>query len=152
MGEIQSHFATKDELLLSSVEHLFEMLNQYIKSYIDSNGDKPRLIPTAELFDHIKENSKMMKGLMKAEGADLFFEKAQAYWNSKIEEYLYSKLPEQKEPIVPIAILTNHISSTLINLLKWWVNSKMTYTPMQMDQYFQELINPCIDSIIYRKP
>lgn len=146
-----SHFATKDELLLSSVEHLLEILNQYIKSYIEHDGDRPRLIPVVELFEHIQENSKIMKGLFKTEGASLFFEKAEAYWNNEIEQYLQSKLPAGKEPKVPITILTNHISSTLINLLKWWVNSKVSYTPLQMDQYFQELINPCIDSVIYNK-
>ncbi|HYF81830.1 MAG TPA: TetR/AcrR family transcriptional regulator [Clostridia bacterium] len=143
-----SHFTTKDELFLSSTEHLLEMLNRYIMSYIENRGDKPRLIPVVELFEHIEENSRLIKGLIKADGAELFFNKVQSYWNKKIEEYFLSKLPEGKEPKVPIAILTNHISSTLINLLKWWVNNKMSYTPSQMDQYFQELINPCIDSII----
>lgn len=142
-----SHFATKDELLLSSVEHLFEMLDKYLKDYTGSDGDKQRMIPVAELFDHIRENSRIIKGLMKAEGADLFFDKVQAYWNSKIEGYLLSRLPEKKEPKVPVAILTNHISGTLISLLKWWINNKMKYTPTQMDQYFQQLIDPCIESV-----
>jgi len=143
-----SHYETKDELLLSSVEHLLEMLNKYIASYVEYKGDKPRLIPVTELFEHIKENSRLIKGLIKAKSADMFFEKAQAYWNSKIEGYLRTKLPEGKSPKVPIPILTNHITSTLVNLLEWWVNNKMSFTPLEMDQYFQELINPCIDSII----
>ncbi|WP_416148969.1 TetR/AcrR family transcriptional regulator [Salipaludibacillus sp. HK11] len=144
-----SHFATKDELLFSSVEDLLEILNQYIKSYIEHDGDKPRLISVLDFFEHIQENSKIMKGLFKSEGADLFFEKVEAYWNDGIEEYLQSKLPIGKEPKVPIKILTNHISSSLLNLLKWWVNNHMSYTPVQMDQYFRDLINPSIDSIIY---
>lgn len=145
-----SHFATKDELLLSSIEHLLVLLNEYVISYMDQGEDKPRLIPVRELFEHIKENSRIMKGLIKANSADLFFEKAQTYWNDKIEGYLWSKLPEGKETKVkvPMSILTNHISSTLISLLKWWVNNKMSYSPSQMDQYFQELVNPCIHSII----
>ena len=147
-----SHYTTKDELLFESIEHLLELLNQYIMSVIEHNGDELRLIPVTELFEHIKENSRLMKGLIKAESADLFFEKAQAYWDNKIGEYLCSKLSKDKEPKVPIAILTNHISSTLINLLKWWVNNKMSYTPSQMDQYFQELVNPCIHSIISNQP
>lgn len=143
-----SHYATKDELLISSIEHLLEMINQYIISYIEYSGDKPRLIPVVELFEHIKENSKIIKGLMKADGADLFFEKVQDFWNCKIEEYLVFKLPKGKEPKVPLPILTNHITSTFIHLLKWWINNKMSYTPSQMEIYFQKLVNPCIDSII----
>lgn len=141
-----AHFEDKEALLLSSIEHLFSALKQYVKSYTEL-GDT-RLIPIVELFEHIKENSRLIKGLLKAKSAELFFEKAQAYWNQEIKEYLYSRLPEGSEPKVPVEILTNHISSTLIFLLKWWVSNKMSYTPQQMDRYFQELINPCIDSIV----
>lgn len=69
-------------------------------------------------------------------------------WNIRLEEYLNSKLPKGKETKVPIAVLSNHISSTLISMFKWWVNNKICYSPMQMDQYFQELINPFIRSIM----
>ncbi|MCK0473712.1 TetR/AcrR family transcriptional regulator [Halalkalibacter sp. APA_J-10(15)] len=147
-----SHFATKDELLFSSVEDFLEILNQYIKSYIEQDGDKPRMISVIELFEHIQEDSKTIKGLFKTDGADLFFEKVEAYWNDGIEEYLQSKLPLGEEPKVPIKILTNHISSTLMNLLKWWVNNNMSYTPYQMEQYFRYLVNPCIDSVMYNNP
>ncbi|MFZ5643807.1 MAG: TetR/AcrR family transcriptional regulator [Bacillota bacterium] len=143
-----SHFATKDELLLNSIEHMLKTLNEYVISHLKSEEDSPRLIPVLELFEHIKENSRLMKGLIKSKSADLFLEKVQAYWNNKIEEYLCAKLSEGKEPKIPIAILANHISSTLICLLKWWVDNKMSYTPLQMDQCFQELVNPCIHSII----
>lgn len=81
--------------------------------------------------------------------AELFFEKVEAYWNESIERYFRRKLPAGEEPKVPIEILTNHISGTLFNLLKWWVNDHMSYTPSQMESYFKRLINPCIDSIIY---
>lgn len=143
-----SHFDTKDELLFHSIGHLLEVLNQYIVNYIEMDGDKQRIIPVVELFEHIKENSRVMKGLMKANSSEVFFEKVQSYWNIKIEEYLKTKLQENKEPKVPLAILSNHISSTLISLLKWWLDNKMIYTPSQMDQYFQELINPCMNAVI----
>ncbi|MBU9722818.1 MULTISPECIES: TetR/AcrR family transcriptional regulator [Bacillaceae] len=143
-----AHYATKDELLFSNVEDSLEILNQYIKSYIEHDEDKPGLISVVELFEHIKEHRKTIKGLFKEEGTDLFFEKVEAYWNENIEEYIKSKLPRGQEPKVPIEILTMHISSTIINLLKWWVYNNMSYTPTQMEQYFRNLVNPCIDSVI----
>ncbi|SDN64186.1 TetR/AcrR family transcriptional regulator [Alkalicoccus daliensis] len=144
-----AHFATKDDLLFSSVEELLEVLNQYVKSYMEHDGEEPELISVIEFFEHIEENSKTMRGLFKTEAADLFFEKVEAYWKDGMERYLRWKIPAGQEPKVPVEILTNHISSTLINLLKWWVNNQMSYTPLQMEKYFRELINPCIDSIIY---
>lgn len=139
-----SHFDTKDELLISNIENIFEMLNEHITGCVEQAGNQSRLLPVAELFEHIMENSRLVKGLMSAESADLLFDKIQTYWNKKIEKYLNAKLAEGKEPKVPIIIMTNHITSTAIELLKWWMNHNMPYTPQQMDQYFQELINPCI--------
>jgi AcrR family transcriptional regulator len=143
-----SHYETKEDLLLSSIEHLLELLNQYIMDYLESKEKQTRLLPVVELFDHIKENSKLMKGLMKAESSDLFFDKVQTHLNNSIEGYIKAGIPKNYEPSVPIIILANHISSTLINLLKWWVNNRMPYTSEQMERYFQELINPCIDAVL----
>lgn len=139
-----SHFETKEDLLFCCIENQLEMLNQYIVDYIEREGNSPKLLSVVELFEHIKENNKIMKGLMKADSSDIFFEKVQAYWNSKIEENLKSKMSEDTVPRIPLVILANHISSTLIHLLKWWMNNKMPYTSAQMDQYFQELVNPVI--------
>ncbi|HEX2945557.1 MAG TPA: TetR/AcrR family transcriptional regulator [Clostridia bacterium] len=156
-----SHFGTKDELLLSSIEGLLSMLDRYIEDYIGNNGGKGRMLPVGELFEHIRENSRVMKGLFKGKSSDLFLEKAQSYWNRKLEGYLGRKLMATggiegvrspckapgSTPAVPVPILANHISGTLINLLRWWVENKMTYSPFQMDEYFQQLITPCIDAV-----
>jgi AcrR family transcriptional regulator len=142
-----SHFETKEDLLFSSIEHLMVMLNVYLTDYIDRDENQPRLIPVVELFEHIKENNRVIKGLMKSNSSDLLFNKVQSYLNSGLEQYLKSRLPENKEPGVPMALLANHISSTLIELLKWWLDNKMKYTPVQMDQYYQVLVNPVIDSL-----
>lgn len=84
---------------------------------------------------------------MSVESAELL-SKIQSYWNKKIDQYLKTQLPDGSEPKVPIHLLTNHISNTLLELLKWWVNNDIPYTSQQMDQYFQELINPCITSVL----
>lgn len=146
-----SHFETKDDLLFGCIEHLLESLNQYVVNYLGMEEETPRLLPVIELFDHIKENSRILKGLMKAESSDLFFDKVQTFWSKSIIEYLQTKLPGNVQPKIPLIIIANHITNTLINLLKWWVNNKMPYSSVEMDQYFQYLINPCIDSLYPKK-
>lgn len=143
-----SHYETKEDLLLCSIGQLLEMFSQYIVNYLEMEKESFRPLPVAALFEHIGENSKLIKGMMKSDSSEPFFNKVQANWNSSISRYLESKLPKNMEPAIPVVILTNHISSTLIHLLKWWINNKMPYTPKQMDHYFQELINPCIDLVM----
>jgi AcrR family transcriptional regulator len=145
-----SHFETKEELLFSSIEHLMGMLNIYLADYLDRDADRPELIPVVEMFEHIKENNRVIKGLMKSNSSELLFSRVQLSMNSGVEQYLKSRLPENKEPRIPVTLLANHISSTLIQLLKWWLDNKMKYTPTQMNGYYQELINPVIDSVLFR--
>lgn len=139
-----AHFETKDELLSSCIENVFEMLNHHLADYVEQGGNQIRLIPVSELFEHVRENSRLLKGLMSAESMDLLLHKVQTYWNKRLEKYLIAQLSNHKEPKVPLDILANHITCTMIELLKWWINYNMPYTPQQMDQYFQSLINPCI--------
>jgi len=56
-------------------------------------------------------------------------------------------LPKGKNPKVPIDILTNYVTSTLIELLRWWMKSGEKYSPEQMEQYLFALIFPSITSI-----
>jgi hypothetical protein len=154
------------------------MLDQCIMDYLGHKDGNARLLPVGELFEHIRDNSRVIKGLIKGKSSDLFLEKAQAYWNKKIEGYLEQKLAGEKlsagkvedgkltdgkadgmearkaagvgkavgrVAVVPMPILANHISGTLINLLRWWVENRMPYSPFEMDEYFQKLITPCLD-------
>lgn len=145
-----SHFETKDELMKNSIEHMLEMLNQHM-FHVTEDNDNDRLIPVVEFFMHIQENSRLMKALVKGKSADLFIDKFQTFLNEKIEAYIYSRLSREKEISVPLPILTNYTSSALIFLLKWWLDNNMQYTPIQMEQYFNELVIPSIQSVINYK-
>lgn len=145
-----AHFTTKDELFNCCVENIFEFLNQNVADSIEYTEQRTRILPVAELFEHVKDNRRLIKGLMSVESAELL-SIIQSYWNKKIDQYLKTQLPDGREPKVPIHLLTNHISYTMIELLKWWVNNDTPYTSQQMDLYFQELINPCISSVLSDK-
>lgn len=145
-----SHFFSKDELLESIIENMMGMLNQNL-SYVIASDNMNRLIPVAELFKHIKENSRLMRSLIKSNSSDLFVDKVQICLNEKIEALIGSQLTKGMEPIVPMPIFINYVSSTLIFLLKWWLDNKMQYTPAQMEQYFYELVNPSIEAILQER-
>jgi hypothetical protein len=137
-------------LLENSIENMLKMLNQHLSHVIDDNNMN-RLFPVADLFKHIKENSRLMRSLIKGNSLDLFVDKVQILLNEKIEAHICSQLTKVKEPTVPMPIFINYISNTLIFLLKWWLDNKMQYTPVQMEQYFHELVTPNIEAILKDK-
>ncbi|HEX2926596.1 MAG TPA: TetR/AcrR family transcriptional regulator, partial [Ruminiclostridium sp.] len=73
-----SHFFTKDELLKSSIESMMEMLNQHLVHAADrDNGNT--LIPLVEFFKHIKDNSRLMKSIIRGNNSDLFLGEVQLF-------------------------------------------------------------------------
>lgn len=146
-----SHFSTKDDLLYSCIENVFESFNAHLMNDA-SQAHETHLIPVAELFEHIQENSRMVKGILALEGGELLSEKLKNYWSVKIEPYLLLQIPNGKEPRVPIPILTNYITSTVFELLRWWMKSGMSYTPQQMEQYLFELVSPSISNGLTGSP
>lgn len=127
------------------------MLNQQITDCVEQADKQQRFVPVTELFEHVKDNSRLIKGLMSSDSTDLLLDKIKAYWNNKIEQYLKGQLSGHRKSMLPLTLLTNHITSTMFELLKWWINNNMPYSPQQMDEYFQALINPCIPSFLYDK-
>jgi hypothetical protein len=43
---------------------------------------------------------------------------------------------------IPVAVASQYLAGALLNLLKWWLEADMPYTPPQMDQIFQQLALP----------
>lgn len=141
------HFADKDELLSCCIETIFESLSIHLTEQVPPDHES-RVIPVAELLTHIQENRRSINGVLMSESGELLFDKFKSYWNEKIEPYLLAHLPKGKQPKVPIDILTNYVTSTLVELLRWWNKTGEKYTPEQMEQYFFALIFPSIYSTL----
>ena len=141
------HFTDKDALLGSCIETIFESFSDYLSEQVPPEHES-RLMPVAEIFAHIQENSRLINGILMSDSGDLLFDKFKSYWSKRIEPYLLAHLPKGKTPKVPIDILTNYVTSTTIELLRWWMKSDEKYTPVQMEQYLFALIFPSVTSIL----
>jgi AcrR family transcriptional regulator len=141
-----SHFFTKDELLKSCIESMMEMLNQHLVHAADRDNSNT-LIPLVEFFKHIKDNSRLMKSIIRGNNSDLFLGEVQLFLSKKIEAHIGAQLAKGKELIVPMPVFINYISGTLISLTEWWLDNKTPYTPVQMEQYFSDLVTPSIKAI-----
>jgi AcrR family transcriptional regulator len=141
------HFPDKDALLMNSIESVFESLSQHLSSQAPAQHES-RLIPVVEIFTHIKENSRLINGILLSDSGDLLFDKFKSYWGKKIEPFLLAHLPKAKQPKVPIEIINNHITTTLIELLRWWMQQGEQYTAQQMEQYFFALVFPSVAAVM----
>ncbi len=141
------HFTDKDTLLMSCIdETIFVSLSNHLTEQTPPKHES-RLIPVAEIFAHIRDNNRLINGIIMSDSGELLFDKFKSYWGERIKPALMAHLQKGNKPKVPIEILTNYVTTTLIELLRWWMKSGDKYTPEQMEQYFYALIFPSIYSM-----
>ena len=137
-----THFPTKDAVLIGYVESYIESLNEQLNEHIEQDGEY-KLLPVAALFAHIQENEKAISGIFMSESGAVLFEKFKSYWGAIVQPLLQARIAKGQFPIIPGDMLTNHVITTLIELIKFWIQDGLRYTPEQMERYFFELVWPC---------
>lgn len=143
-----AHFQDKESLSEGLLVHILYSLTQAMEL---EKSDSPSLLPSAELFEHIKKHYSMFKAMTSGHGFDLFFKKAQDYWSEQMTARLQAMLPPSQTPKVPIPVLANYISGTFVNLLKWWIDNKMPYSSQRMIEIVEILVMPSVEAGLLQK-
>lgn len=136
-----SHFETKDFLLkdlcAELFDHIFNSENEIDKPNIfncDSNDSA-----FLHLFKHIKKNDNNICKLLSSKNNDLFLE----YFRGEVKHLIIKHLwlfKDKKPTNIPEDFWISHLTSTLIETLKWWIENKMKLSPETITEYFFMLV------------
>ena len=137
-----AHYQDKEDLMVSGLMRLMQILSEMATGPTAAGG--PRLLPTQELFEHVQEHQNLFKSMVRGRGLELFIEKGQGYWSQKLIADLQARLPQGQEPVVPLPVLAQFIAGTFVNMLRWWLDNKMPYSPQEMDEMLQRLVMPAV--------
>jgi hypothetical protein len=99
--------------------------------------------PSLGLFQHVGEEYELYKALLWSSGIDLLIKHLQKSLSQRIEQGLKQS---RKEFDVPLPILANFVAGSFLTLLRWWLDTKMIYSPEQMDEIFRKLTVPGIEA------
>lgn len=141
-----AHYQDKEDLMTRGLIRLMQILSKMVAE--SSATSEERLLPTRELFEHVQENQNLFRGMVRGRGLELFFEKGQEFWIQKLTTDLQSRLPEGKRPAVPIPVLAQFVAGTFVTMLRWWLDNKMPYSPKEMDDMLQRLIQPAVQNCL----
>lgn len=137
-----SHFETKDFLLKDLCAELFNHLfiSEEQKSN-DNNIFKCDLHDNVflHLFKHVKKNDNNICKLLSCKNNDLFLE----YFKNEVRLLIIKRLSDfqdKKPENIPEEFWVNHIASTFIETLRWWIVNKMKQSPELIYEYFLLLI------------
>ncbi len=138
-----SHFETKDFLLKELCEelfcHIFDAENSNTKAHrhifsCDSNDSV-----FLHLFYHFQKNDNNILLLLSSQNNELFLRYFKRNIQALTEDHIaLFESAESKE--VPKEFWENHIVSTFIETLKWWINNGMKESPEVITEYFFKVL------------
>lgn len=134
-----AHYQDKEDLLLSSWEGFFDWFVQHIQWQNISAG---RFVPLVHIFQHVQEFHKFYLALVRSRKTDLLFKTGHKYLTRNFEKALGKYLADKPQPSVPLPVLSNHLAGGILDLLKWWLDHGMPYSPERMEEIFHELTMP----------
>lgn len=138
-----SHFETKDFLLKEFCEelfcHIFDVQNNDShehKHIFDCSGSDSVFL---HLFQHLQNNDNNILLLLSSQNNELFLK----YFKAELETLVESQLPilqSRKSDDIPDLFWKNHIVSTFVGTLQWWIENGMAESPEEITNYFFKVI------------
>lgn len=140
-----AHFETKDDLLKELCAELFDHI---IDSAMDcththglySSNNAPQSV-FCHLLQHLQENDNNILGLLSCESNEIFLR----YFKDSLNELIHAQfMGHANNTSVPKDFLVNHISSSFVEMVQWWLKGQKQQTPEQLDTYFRAVIEPIL--------
>lgn len=132
-----SHYRDKDDLLLSQLEQFLE----YMSTTLSKRKDRsPRLVPVAEMFDHIGHQNKLLRTLSDAGFLPDFYDLAQGYFERGIARRLVESKRLPNLSPAELEVRATAIAGSLLSLLRWWIDHGDKVSPQGMDELFHRMV------------
>ena len=133
------HFETKDALLKELNNELFcHIFDCMDKSNVEHNHifscDAPDSV-FLHLFQHIYKNDNHIFELLSCQNNDMFLNHFKTGLIGLIESK-YDQLLNKKSTDLPKDFWTNHIATTFVETIRWWLKNKRQQSPETIYKYF----------------
>ena len=142
-----AHFPQKDRLLRELCEELFEHVfsrpPEAEPTHDFSMAAKDPTALVAHILYHLRDHGKKVIVLLTCESGELFQDYFRDYFNNFAGRYIYNT-SRYKNSDVPADFLMDHISTSFINLVRWWQKNNMAPSPETLSGYYTSVIQPIV--------
>lgn len=136
------HYKSKDEVLKSIVLDIFIHINHPIKEINhDYSGDNSLLQLILHMLKHFEEEKSLLRAILNSESRDIFLKALSKEITSLIEERM---IPYYTSDHVPEDVLLNHLSTSLLEIILWWLNKDCAISPSDVAYYYFSLVLPSL--------
>lgn len=132
-----AHFETKEYLLKELCEelfcHIFEAMNGQGHGHL-FDCEAPDSV-FLHLFQHLQRNDHHILQLLSGQNNQLFLQ----YFKSSLTQLIRNQLPlfaARKSEKLPESFWVDHITSTFVETVRWWVENGLEQSPETITEYF----------------
>lgn len=134
------HYRDKEELLVSmmhdTVDELIEKIQISPQSFLIPEVQQAGEIIT---FMHVQKNADLYRAILSGQGAAEITRSVREHLAAGIRERCLLDRSESDMPL-PIEILANYMAAVKLNMIIWWLEKGMPYTPEQMAEMCTQLV------------
>ena len=138
-----SHFETKDFLLKEFCEelfcHIFDAENNSgheHKHIFECDGSNSVFL---HLLQHLQKNDNNILALLSSQNNELFLRYFRSNLEVLVEEHLVL-FESKRDEKIPLPFWENHIVSTFVETIRWWINNGMKESPEILTDYFLKVV------------
>ena len=137
------HYHDKQDLLENSLRDAVDELMADLGASTDGQGlltsdESPR--PITAVFEHVAQHALFYRVMLSAEGVPAFSAGVRDYMAEVTLRWLSALQPYPSQSRVPLEIVANSLSWSLLGVLIWWLEHDMPHPPDYMAEQFQQLI------------
>lgn len=133
------HYATKEELLIASLESRFDLLVQEIEAEMP-NGNLFGSCKAEELvFQHVEKYADLYRVILGARGMGAVTNRIIQYIATVGKRDLIKTVPEGFEPKISVDILAMQYAGGLLSVLTWWVENEFPHPAEEMAKMLFEI-------------
>ena len=135
------HFSSKEELLLSHVDVIFDEFHAEVSREI-ARGNIDRKRFSIMLFQYWERYAETLRMVIQAENPDILLERLKEYVGVMMQEVA----AKTRRPAIDSRLqefIVGYVAGGAYMLLTQWVSNKMIFSAEQMGLLFYDLTDPC---------
>ena len=128
------HYADKEELLYDALDVEFHQFMGEIKEFHQQEFAPVNLL---NILRYVKDHPRYFQVVLNTVGTTKAFDQTR----KTFEEFLVSWIDFSVfDTSVPHDLITYHISGTIINTIKWWLETESDHSPEEMKEFIFDLL------------
>jgi len=144
------HYQDKHDLLIKSLHDAIDELMADIGPAEDSDQlvvEGPQR-PIVKVFQHVAQHARFYQVMMSAAGVPSFIAAVRDYIAEITLHWLTLLQPDPEKSIVPLEIVANSLSWSLLGVLIWWLDHDLPQSPEYMAEQFRLLITSDLSQVL----